>query len=163
MNASKWTLTLLALTAAVASCAGVIVGAIRHDTLTVDASIRIQNGPTAATTQCKRTLRVANVQKHDVLNLREQPSSKAAVLLEIAPHTRGLVDLEKQSGAWKRVAVRKDVDWAVGWVHGAYVVDDTMVCPSRPPSTAPAPTGRGRQQDAQSPWPFPAHLGEPTS
>lgn len=133
MIASKW-LRFLALAATIGSCIGTIVSAYRQDAVVVNWYLRIARvpGPSAVECQLQRTLRVINVRKGDLLNLRAQPSAHAAILIGIPPDTRGLTDLGEHKNAFRLIEFLS----AAGYVHEAFVATDIIVClPKLKPAT----------------------------
>lgn len=134
----------LMLAAILASSVSAIVAAARRDSLFISGSLHVnrgssvasppaQNGQVAPRVTCKRTFRVVELAKGDLLNLRKWPSAQAPILLGIAAGSRGLIDLEDQSGLWKKVAFRGET----GFVHTAYVIADAHVCGPVPDQEKP--------------------------
>jgi hypothetical protein len=140
MTMTKLALKAIAVVAILAPCIVTIASAYWQSNVVVfDGHVSVSSGPPTHL-QCKLTLRVVNVDKHDVLNLRELPSPNSPVRLGIPPNARGLIDLGERNGAWRRVQFGGS-----GWVNGTYVADDAVLClpnvnqpaaKSRPPQDA---------------------------
>jgi hypothetical protein len=137
MTTTKFVLKAIALVAVLAPCIATLASAYRRDNLVITGGLHIATGPAATALQCKRTLRVVNVGKQDVLNLRELPSPQAPIRLGIPADARGLIDLRERNGVWRRIEFG-----ASGWVNSAFVTDDVVVCLPDPAAPATGPRSR---------------------
>lgn len=127
---------ILAVAAILASCLGVYLAAYRQDYILLETVVRMQKHAgtppnkvvAPAPVRCRRMLRVINVRDDDVLNLRADPSHNALIRTGIPPNARGLIDLQERSGAWRRVGFKTQGEHIVGFVNGAFVADDGILC-----------------------------------
>jgi hypothetical protein len=137
MTVSKFAVRMILLGAAVVSAVAALT---RTDSVVLRGFFQLERGgaPTSRSTelQCRQLLRVVNVKEDDVLHLRQEPNPRAPIIRDFVPGTRNLVDLGERIGSWRRVTYRGDV----GFVHSAFVIEDTRIC-------LPAPR-RWKEQDA---------------
>jgi len=143
MASSKYALRVLGLAAVLIPSIVGIVSAYRQNALILSGTFHIASGPATTAVVCKRTLRVVNVDKSDVLNLREEPHTQAPIRFGIPAEARGLVDLGEKKGAWRRIAFRGEV----GFVHGAFVAEDAEICVPKPDAGTDG-RRRAKPQDA---------------
>ncbi|MGI9521446.1 MAG: SH3 domain-containing protein [Hyphomicrobiaceae bacterium] len=62
-------------------------------------------------------MRVVNVERNDVLNIREQPTRRSRILGVIPPNASGVAYLDQSDGKWLLVRYND----TAGWVHRRYV------------------------------------------
>lgn len=79
----------------------------------------IQSSSTSATTvsnTCPFTIKVANVKKGDVLNIRKQPSSSAEISGKLAYNDPNVYTIVEEQGTWGRLKS------GIGWINLKYTV-----------------------------------------